>query len=138
MGTIGSASRCSYEEERADMVRSRAVALVLLLVPAAGWAQAADPGLSATSFDVSRLTAVPLPARKDPAVALRMIEKVEPSGSKTRHSGILIGEDVGPNMTLGLGLFSIKPRKSGLAPDPQLDSSARPSKKASVRLTIRF
>ena len=120
------------------MVRSRAVALLVLVLPTAGWAQPADPGLSATPFDVARLSAEPRAAREDPVIALRVIERTEPSGSKTRQRGILLGEDIGPNVSVGLGLFSIKPRKSSLAPDPQIEPSARASKKASVRLTVRF
>jgi hypothetical protein len=50
----------------------------------------------------------------------------------------MVGTNVGPAATIGLGLMSVKPRKSALSQDPALDGRARGSRKAAVRLIVKF
>ena len=59
-------------------------------------------------------------------------------GPPAHQRGIMVGADVGPGTTIGLGLMSTKPRRSAFSPDPALDGRARGSRKAAVRLIMKF
>ena len=120
------------------MKRSCAIALLLAFVATPGWAQSIDASLSTTSFGVERLLALPRQSLNAPIIAVRLIEYAEPRGSIARQRGIFVGQDVTSSVSVGLGLLEMKPRKSALSPDPQLDGGSRRSRKAAIRLTLKF
>ncbi|HEX2802996.1 MAG TPA: hypothetical protein VHN55_03295 [Sphingomicrobium sp.] len=66
--------------------------------------------------------------------ALPVVNYVAPDGTFKKGSGIIVGHDIGPGATVGLGLFKMKPKYK--------DDSYRPagekSKKVAVGLSVRF
>ena len=123
------------------MKRSPGILLVMLLPLAAASpseAQSLNPSPLEHSFDVWRVTAQPTRTRTDPVIALPLTEQIKADGSTTRLRGILLAKEVTSNVTIGLGLLDMKPRRSRLSPNPGLDGSSRGSRKAAVRLSVKF
>lgn len=115
---------------------------ILLLPSLAGAspseAQSINPNSPEYSLDVWRVTAQPRRMRTDPIIAVPLAEQIKVDGSRTQLRGILLAKDIAPNVTIGLGLLDMKPRKSRLSPNPGLDGSSRGSRKAAVRLSVKF
>ncbi len=119
----------------------RPIAFVLLLVGAATAA-------SAQRFDASRsaqrlnLSSSSTPQERTPAttpvISLPIAEYAKANGARVRQRGIIIGTDIAPNITFGLGFGDLKPRKSALSPEPQRDAGSRKSRNAALRLNVRF
>jgi hypothetical protein len=120
------------------MRRSAASALFLAFVATPSWAQSFDATLSTTSFGVERLSALPRLSLNSPIIAVRVIEYTEPRGSRARQRGIIVGQDITSILSVGLGFLEMKPRRSTLSPDPQLDGSSRRSRKAAILFTLKF
>ena len=123
---------------KANMKRLSAVTFLSVFIAVPGSAEALDATTSTGTFDIARLSAEPRLPPQSPVVTLRLVEQRERFGSTTRQRGVAVARDIGPNASVALGLLDMKPRKSGLSPDPQLDTSVRKSRKAAVRLTLRF
>lgn len=119
-------------------MRSTAAALLMAFVATQSLAEPLDPVHPTRAFDTRPLSE-PLELRaKDPIIAVRLTERIARDGPNRRERGILIGQDIAPNATLGLGLLKLKSQKSSLSPDPTVDGSVRGSRKAAVRLMIKF
>jgi hypothetical protein len=71
-------------------------------------------------------------------ITLPIADYIERDGSTARGRGIIVQHDFSDGMQLGFGLLSMTPKKSSLSPDPQLERSSRGSRKAAVRLTVKF
>lgn len=70
------------------------------------------------------------------SLALPIIEYRAPDGTWKRGQGIIVGRDISPNATVGLGFFRIKPKYQD-----QTASNAPAgggSKKVSLGLSLRF
>ena len=65
--------------------------------------------------------------------ALPLIDYSAPGGA-AKAPGILIGRDIAPNATVGLGFFKLKPRYT----DNAAAAPVGKSKKISVGLSLRF
>ena len=65
--------------------------------------------------------------------SLPIVEYRAPDGTWKRSNGIIIGHDVSPNTSIGLGFFKMKPKFQ----DPTLPSVGK-SKKVSLGLSMRF
>ena len=115
-----------------------AVTFLSAFIAAPGTALALDPMAAATSFDVARLPPQARLPADTPLVTLRISEQRQRFETTTRQRGLVVARDIAPNARVSLGLLDMKPRKSGLSPDPQLDPSVRKSRKAAVRLTFKF
>lgn len=111
------------------------IVLVLVLLPSPCIAQSAIP---APLPDVWHVSAATREGRRDPIIAVPMVEQIRTDGSRARLRGVLIAKEVASNVTIGLGLLDMKPRKSALSPNPGLDGSSRGSRKAAVRLSVNF
>ena len=120
------------------MVRAIAAALVMAFIATQSSAEPRDAIHPMRSFETRPLSEPLLPRSADPIVTIRLSEPVARDGSKGRERGILIGQEIAPKATIGLGLVKLKPQKSSLSPDPTVDGSARGSRKAAIRLTIKF
>lgn len=108
------------------MVRG-AVLLVALFSAAA--AHARDPALNLQ----------PSPAEPELKLGhgnftLPVIDYQAPDGSLRRGKGIIIGREVAPNATVGVGFFKIKPRY----PDSSAAPFAGKSQKVAVGFSLRF
>lgn len=118
---------------------------VLLMLAAAtpglaqppAWDQPENPA-SKYSLAPWRAGGEPTQGLKSPSIRLPIIEQPEVDGSRTRLRGVIVSTDVSPNVTIGLGLLSMKPRRSTMSADPALDSGSRSSRKAALRLTMKF
>lgn len=66
--------------------------------------------------------------------AMPLTDYQAPDGTWKRGHGIIVGRDVAPNATVGLGLFRIKP-KTGDGPSTPF---AGKSKKVAVGVTLSF
>jgi len=119
------------------MQRSAAIALLLAFVATPGWAQSFDVTRATTSFGVERLSALPRLSLNGPIIEVRVIA-YKPRRSRARQRGIVVGQDITSTLSVGLGLLEMKPRKSTLSPDPQLDGSSRRSRKAAILLSLKF
>ena len=65
--------------------------------------------------------------------ALPVIEYRAPDGTWKRSNGIIIGHDVAPNASVGLGFFKMKPKYQ----DPALPPVGK-SKKVALGFSLRF
>ena len=65
-------------------------------------------------------------------------DRFEPNGIGVRQRGIIVGTDIGRNVTVGLGFVNRKPRRSGYFPDTPADESSRRSGKVSMLLKLKF
>jgi len=90
------------------------------------------------SIDPWRVGAEPRQRLRNPAIRLPITELPEANGSRTRLRGVIVSTDVATNVTLDVGFVSMKPRRSSLSADPALDSGSRSSRKAALRLTVKF
>ena len=68
--------------------------------------------------------------------ALPVIDYRAPDGTWKRGQGIIIGRDISPNATVGIGFFRIKPKYEDSA-TPRLPTAGK-SKKVSLGLSLRF
>lgn len=66
--------------------------------------------------------------------ALPIVDYRAPDGTWKRGNGIIVGRDVAPNATVGVGFFRMKPRSPEVADTP----FAGKSKKVAVGLTFKF
>lgn len=67
--------------------------------------------------------------------ALPVIDYRAPDGTWKRGHGIIIGHDIGPNATVGLGFFKMKPKyQDTTVPTP----AGKKSKKMSLGFSLRF
>jgi hypothetical protein len=66
--------------------------------------------------------------------ALPIIDYQAPDGTFRRGQGIIVGRDVSPNATVGIGFFKTKPKYSDGVTAPV----AGKSKKLAVGLSLRF
>ncbi len=117
------------------MKRAYAATSLMLFLSSPCWAQSDRPRSNYNLPDAHRPFALPAPDRP---VSLPILNYQEPNGSTIRARGIIVRHDVAPNISLGFGLMSLKPRRSTLSPDPTIEPSARGSRKAAARLTIAF
>ena len=92
------------------------------------------PEIFADPLDLTTQPRLP----RDSTLALRSSESIMGDGSKARIRGIVLRQELGTNVTLGFGLMGMKPRRSSLSPDPELHPGSRGSRKAAVRLTVKF
>lgn len=65
--------------------------------------------------------------------ALPVIEYRAPDGTWKRSNGIIIGHDVSPNASVGLGFFKMKPKYQ----DPALPPVGK-SRKVALGFSMRF
>jgi hypothetical protein len=93
-----------------------------------------------TSFNLSPAKPLTETERFFPrrGVRLPVIDYTGPTGGRERESGIVAGVSIAPNATVGVGFFNTRRGKSGLAPDPQLDTTRRNSKKAAIGISLKF
>jgi hypothetical protein len=68
--------------------------------------------------------------------ALPIIEYRAPDGTWKRGQGIIIGRDIWPNTTVGIGFFRMKPRYED--PTSSTVSTSGKSKKVSLGFSMRF
>ena len=113
------------------------VVLLLLLPGTPAVSQPADEEIVATPFDLASFPVPPLLAPKEPIVVPQFRERYERDGTKVRQRGILVGKDIGRNMTVGLGFADRKPRKSALSPVLSEEGQRR-SGKASMLFRYKF
>ena len=66
--------------------------------------------------------------------ALPLIDYRAPDGSLRHGQGIIVGRDVSPNATVGIGFFKTKPKYS----DGFMTPAPGKSKKLAVGLSLRF
>jgi hypothetical protein len=114
---------------------TRSLISLLLFVATPGIAQSLR--LVPSDFDLGRLSVQPRPSPKEPIIVPQFVERFEPDGVRVRQRGILIGQQIAPNVTVGLGFVERKNRRSGFYPT-QPDGNARRSGKASTVLIVRF
>ena len=119
------------------MVRPIAFVLLVGAATAAG-AQPLDSTRPAQRLNLSSSTPHERTPATTPVISLPIAEYAKANGAKVRQRGIIIGTDIAPNMTFGLGFGDLKPRKSALSPEPQRDARSRKSRNAALRLTVRF
>lgn len=110
------------------MALRRASLLIALFWASPGLAQTAsfgpqfEPKLSEPDLQLGRSN-----------FALPLIEYQAPDGTWKRSSGIIVGHEISPNATVGIGFFRMTPKYQ--------DSTAAPqgkSRKVSVGVSIRF
>ena len=65
-----------------------------------------------------------------------VVEYRAPDGTIKRGSGIIVGHDIAPNATVGIGFFKLKPRYDDPAAPPT--PSAGQSRKVALGFSIRF
>ena len=114
----------------------RIMLLPSLFLAAPGASQTPGENIVATPFDLARAPSQTPLTQSEPIIVTQFVERFEPDGAKVRQRGILVGKDIGRNMTVGIGLVDRRTRKSGLAPG--LDESPRRSGKASMLLRYKF
>jgi hypothetical protein len=85
-----------------------------------------------------RWTIQPASAIEKSNFAPRPSEQYNIEASRGQQRGLMVGTKVGPAATIGVGLMTTKPRKSALSPDPVIAGRARGSRKAAVRLIVKF
>jgi hypothetical protein len=68
--------------------------------------------------------------------SMPVVEYRAPDGTIKRGSGIIIGHDIAPNATVGIGFFKLKPRYDDPAAPPT--PSAVKSRKMSLGFSMRF
>jgi hypothetical protein len=98
------------------------------------------PELSAQqySFDAWKVEAEPRLPVKKPIITLPLGDYTRPDGTRTSLRGVIVAKEVAPDVTIGIGLLGMKPKRSTFAADPALDGGSRGSRKAAVRLTMKF
>ena len=105
-----------------------------LLIVALAWA---SPGLAQQTAG-PLLQVSPVEPQLDLSrsnFALPVIEYRAPDGTWKRSSGIIIGHDISPNATVGIGFFKMKPTYQ----DPTVPAPAGgKSKKVSLGFSLRF
>ena len=114
-----------------------AMVLFLLFSAAPGARQSLYEGIISTSFDLAQFPAQPRLTHKEPIIVPQLTERYEPDGVKVRQSGIIVGKDIGRNVTVGLGLLDRKQRKSSFSPTVS-EEGIRRSGKASVLVRYKF
>lgn len=114
-----------------------AMVLFLLFPAAPGASRSLDEGIISTSFDLAHVPAQPRLTHKEPIIVPQFTERYEPDGVKVRQRGIIVGKDIGRNVTVGLGLVDRKSRKSTLSPFAS-DEGQRKSGKASMLVRYKF
>jgi len=119
------------------MKRSPGFMLLLLFLATPSMSQSLDVSVIPTPYDLGRLSAQPQLTHKEPIIVPQLVERFEPDGARVRHRGIIVGKDIAPNMTVGLGFVDRKSRRSSLYPN-QPDDSSRRSAKASMLLILKF
>ena len=72
----------------------------------------------------------------DRKFALPIIDYRAPDGTLKRGSGIIIGHDVSPNATVGIGFFKMKPKYDDSAVTNL--ATAGKSKKVSLGFSLKF
>lgn len=107
------------------MVRA-ALVLVALSWPSASLAQQAAPQLQFRPTE-------PQLQLNGSNFALPVIDYQAPDGTLKRSHGIIIGRDISPNATVGLGVFKMTPKYS----DPNLPTAVK-SRKIAVGFSLRF
>ena len=112
--------------------------LLLLFLATPSMSQSLDVSVIPTPFDLGQLSAQPLLTHKEPIIIPQLVVHFEPDGVRVRQRGIIVGKDIAPNVTIGVGIVDRKPRKSGFYPNLQPDDSTRRSSKASMLLKLRF
>lgn len=79
------------------------------------------------------------PRISGPGVTLPVITYTAPDGSLKLKRGIVVGREVAPNATIGLGLFETLPKKpSRPQSDNPMERTQKRSRKAAVGLTFSF
>lgn len=110
------------------MVRRAALVMALLWASPGLSQQGLGPSFSSTSSEPQ----LQLGERK---FALPVVDYQAPDGSLKRSHGIIIGHDITPNASVGLGFFKIKPKyQDTTVPSP----AGQKSKKMSLGLSLRF
>ena len=112
--------------------------LLLLFLAGPGISQALDVSVIPTPYDLGRLSAQPQLTHKEPIIVPQLMEHFEPDGARVRQRGIIVGKDIAPNVTIGLGIADRKPRRSSYYPNLQPDDGSRRSGKASLLLRLKF
>lgn len=74
------------------------------------------------------------PALHVKTFSMPIVEYQAPDGTWKRGQGIIVGRDISPRTTVGLGLFRMKPKYD----DGPTTPFAGKSKKVAVGLTMRF
>lgn len=102
-----------------------------LLIVAISWA---GPGLAQGSALTSHSYSVgPELQLAQGNFALPVIEYRAPDGSWKRSNGIIIGHDLAPNASVGVGFFRMKPKFQ----DPTTPAAGK-SKKVALGVSLRF
>jgi hypothetical protein len=121
-------------EERAAMLRSVAIAMMIPLAVAAGPAAAQSAPQARSTLNLT--TAEPALVAGNRGFDLSIGDYVDESGARQKRRGIVFGREIAPNATVGIGLFE-RSRRSHLG--PQLDTvTQRRSRGAAVGLSVRF
>jgi hypothetical protein len=120
------------------MKRSPGIMLLSLFLATPSMSQSLDVSVIPTPYDLGRVPAQPQLTHKEPIIIPQLVERFELDGVRVRQRGIIVGKDIAPAVTVGLGFVDRKPRRSGFYPDGQPDSSSRRSGKASMLLILKF
>ena len=82
----------------------------------------------------SRAIDSPEPPLQIQKFGMPLIDYRAPDGTWKRGNGIIVGRDVAPNTTVGVGFFRMKPK----SPDGPETPFAAKSKKVAVGFTLKF
>ena len=105
----------------------------LVLLVTGLWASAAL-GEQAPMTPIAPTSAEPALRLGQGNFSLPVIDYRAPAGTLKRGHGIIVGHDINPNTSVGIGFFKLKPKQSEV---PALPVTGK-SKKMAVGLSLRF
>ena len=97
--------------------------------------QSLDAGVVPTPFDLGQL-ALHQSTRREPIIVPQLMERFEPDGARVQQRGISVGNEIAPNVTVGVGFVDRKDRRPGFYPNA--DGNTRRAGKASAILVLKF
>lgn len=115
--------------------RSPGIIFLALFLATPSMSQSLEVSVIPTPFDLGQLS-LPQPTRREPIMVPHLVERFELDGARVRQRGIVVGNDIAPNVTVGVGFVDRKDRKSGFYPNA--DGNTRRSGKASAILVLKF
>lgn len=121
------------------MPRSIAIALVagmLAAAPAAAqWNDTSRPD-NWMSLPVGALQEPVAPNSR--GIEFPLSQYVDHSGTTRQRRGIVVGTEIAPDTTVGVGLFDILPRSRSLTPPADVMARPKRARSAAVGITLRF
>lgn len=115
--------------------RSPGIILLVLFLATPSMSQSLDLSVIPNPFDLGQLS-LPQPTRIEPIMVPQLVDRFELDGARVRQRGIVVGNDIAPNVTVGVGFVDRKDRRSGFYPNA--DGNSRRSGKASAILVLKF